>query len=159
MHQAHGFTRVVLLTLLASPLVSCLASLNGWDLWLHPTYEGEVLDAGSGQPVAQALVVWIDRGLSTKTDSRGRFRFDGQQVRKHIVPFGDVGVIYTFRVSHALYTEQEIKDFYVKYAAAETPEIVQLQPVQLQPKGLGSPPTEARKGRTPTPSSPAALPR
>src|SRR5215207_6158527 len=107
MKHAHGFTRLLLLTLLASPLVSCLASLNGWDLWLHPAYEGEVLDAGSGQPVAEALVVWVDRGLSTKTDPRGRFRFDGQQVRKHIVPFGDVGVIYTFRVSHALYVDQE----------------------------------------------------
>lgn len=124
--------RLLLLTLLALPLASCLASLNGWKLWLHPNYEGQVLDAESGEPVAEALVVWADRDLSTKTDPRGRFRFDGQRVRKHIVPFGDVGVIYTFRVSHPLYLEQEVQDFYVKYAPAEKLEIVQLKSVQLQ---------------------------
>lgn len=132
MRAIHGFTRLLPLTILASSLVGCLASLNGWDLWLHPAYEGEVLDAESGQPVAEALVLWVDRGLSTKTDPHGRFRFDGQSVRKHIVPFGDVGVIYTFRVSHTSYAQQEVKNFYVKYASAKKPEVVRLEAVRIQ---------------------------
>lgn len=138
MRPVHGFTRLVLLTFLASPLVGCLASLNGWELWLHPGYKGEVLDAESGQPVAEAQVTWIERGLATKTDQRGQFMFEGQTTRKHIVPFGDVGVIYTFRVSSPLYAEQEVKNFYVKYAPAEKPEIVQLDPVRLQPHGASN---------------------
>ncbi len=136
--MGRGSGRLALFALLACLLGGCLASLNGWDLWLHPNYVGEVRDGGDGKPVADAQVVWVERSLSVKTDVLGRFRFDGEQVRKHVVPFGDVGVIYTFRVFHHLYEGGELRVFYVKYTLASKPEIKQLESMRLQRKGAAA---------------------
>jgi hypothetical protein len=66
-----------------------LAATGCESVWVVPPANGQVVDARSGKPVAQAQVTRMcaDASAKTKTDVNGYFKFHGQRAWR--VAFGD----------------------------------------------------------------------
>lgn len=79
-----------------SLVLSAAILLGGWGSALHAqrpvTVQGVAFDSLRGTPLANAFVILTERGKSTTSDERGRFRFDS-------VPPGT----YTFAMQHAVF--------------------------------------------------------